>query len=252
VTLVIVLSSGAKPSKLEMRATAVRAEASSNIGRVAMSNVIQGAKWGAVALAAALTLGFSMQAQAATGKAGGGSLLSGTGGAASNLGAGSQSTQVINVAGIISYGEEGDSQNITRSINIGPGSTVVGIGWDVGVTAVSPSWLSELQVSFGGATGARSLYLTVGVGSNASGTQAYSSGGVVDLVDLNLSFAVGADGVLKLEFLEAFDDQVVPYDGIWNSGNLTIEVLAVPEPSTYGLMALGLLAVGAAARRRVR
>jgi hypothetical protein len=213
-----------------------------------MSNVIQGAKWGAVALA----LAFSVQAQAAAGKAGSGSLLSGAGGGVVAPVAGSLSTQVINVAGIASYGEEGDAENITRSINIGPGSTVVGIGWDVGVTAVSPSWLSELQVSFGGSTGLRSLYLSVGVGSNSSGTQSYTSGGVVDLVGLNLSFAVGADGVLKLEFLEGFDDAVVPYDGIWNSGTLTLEVLAVPEPSTYGLMALGLLAVGAAARRRLR
>jgi hypothetical protein len=213
-----------------------------------MSNVIQGAKWGAVALA----LAFSMQTQAATGKVGASSLLAGVGGTTVDLSAGSLSTQVINVAGIISYGEEGDSQNITRFINIGPGSTVVGIGWDVDVTAVSPSWLSELEVSFGGATGVRSLYLVVGAGSNISGTQSYSSGGVLDLVDPGFSFSVGADGVLRLEFLEFFDDSVVPYDGIWNAGTLTLEVLVVPEPSTYGLMALGLLAVGAAARRRSR
>jgi len=51
-----------------------------------------------------------------------------------------------------------------------------------------------------------------------------------------------------MEFSESFEDKANP-DGIWNSGFLTFEVSAIPEPTTYGLMALGLLAVGAAVSR---
>ncbi len=65
----------------------------------------------------------------------------------------------------------------------------------------------------------------------------------------NLSFAVGSDGLLRLEFYETYDDVGIQ-DGMWNSGTLTLGVTAVPEPGTYGLMALGMVGVLLAARRR--
>jgi hypothetical protein len=42
------------------------------------------------------------------------------------------------------------------------------------------------------------------------------------------------------------------YDSAWNNGidNIAYELAPIPEPGTYALMALGLLAVGVAARRR--
>ena len=157
------------------------------------------------------------------------------------------SQYTLDVTGIYSVDPEGDPLNEIRELLLFPNAKVVGIGWDVTLFADSPSWLSEMVVSFGPTSGAL-LYLTPAVGDNFPGTQSYSSGGVVDLVGLGLSFDVGADGKLRMEFFEDFDDFANDWDGIWQSGALTIAV--VPEPATYGMMALGLLAMGAVARRR--
>jgi hypothetical protein len=111
-----------------------------------------------------------------------------------------------------------------------------------------------MVVAFG-STSAVAVNLTPGVGDDSPGTQAYSSGGVVDLVGLGLDFTVDADGVLRMEFFESFDDFADDWDGIWESGSLTIRVedeRVVPEPSLYALLLLGLAGVAGASRRRVR
>jgi 7,8-didemethyl-8-hydroxy-5-deazariboflavin synthase CofG subunit len=103
----------------------------------------------------------------------------------------------------------------------------------------------ELQIPF--TTG-----ILVGIGDDLPGTATSSSAGIVDLVALGFNFNAGADGIVRLEFFEGFNDSEVNPDGIWNSGTLTIQVAAIPEPSTYAMMALGLLAVGGLARRKAR
>jgi hypothetical protein len=55
------------------------------------------------------------------------------------------------------------------------------------------------------------------------------------------------------KFFEGFNDSEVNPDGIWNSGTLTIQVVAIPEPSTYAMLALaGAGFAGYVIRRRRR
>ncbi len=159
------------------------------------------------------------------------------------------SMTVFDVAGIFSTDALGDPDNEIHLIDVGPNSHVVGIGWDVTLFADTPSWLSEMVVNFGSTT-AGFVNLSVAVGDDTPGTLPYSSGGVIDIVGLGLDFTVNADGKVRLEFFESFDDFPNDWDGRWLSGTLTIQTAVVPEPATYGLMALGLMGVAFAARRR--
>ena len=202
-----------------------------------------------VAAAAALVLVGQVQAAGASGPAGG---LAGFGGGATTFVAGQQVDQIINVAGIASEASVGAIGNTVLSFNVGAGASVVGLGWNVNVTAFAPSWLSEMTVGIRNTDSTGGVSLSVGVNDAASGTQSYSSGSILDLVGLGLSFTTNANGLVRVEFYESFNDPEVNPDGIWNSGSLTLRVVPVPEPATYGMWALGVLVVGGIVRRRKR
>lgn len=146
---------------------------------------------------------------------------------------------------VLSNDPEGDPINVVMDFDLGGMADVVGIGWDVEIFADSPSWLSEAVVAFQDSSSNTQVYLTPGVGDDNPGTQAYTSGGIVDLIGLGLDFTV-ADGILRLEFFESFDDYPNDWDGVWN-GRLQVEYNVVPEPATMAALGLGLAAM---ARRR--
>lgn len=158
----------------------------------------------------------------------------------------------LNLNNLQSFDEFGDPDNFVTSINMATqfpgysGFTVTGIGWDVTLFADSPSWLSELKVSFEDSAQTNGLFLTPGIGDDAPGTQAYTSGGIVDLVGLNLDFPLLADNKMRVEFFEGFDDYPDDWDGVWN-GTLSVQMEAVPEPASMLAVGAGLAAV---ARRR--
>jgi len=158
-------------------------------------------------------------------------------------------TLVVDVANTQSVGDFGDPGNVVRTFQIGAGAHVTGIAYAVSLTAFTPSYLSELALAFT-PTGDQDagLFLRPAFQQAEPGSGSFADS--LDLTTLDLDFLVGADGLLRLEFFEGFDD-LPGADGIWNSGTVTVTyAAAVPEPATWALMAAGFGLVGGALRRR--
>jgi hypothetical protein len=142
-------------------------------------------------------------------------------------------TVVYDVTGTPSYDSRGASCNVRVSIPAPNNKThFSGIGWDVQLTAYSPSWLSEIAVLITNVNG-EGYILRPGAGDTFDGTGFYSSNGLNDLCGvyglppLNLP-----DGYLYLEFYETYDDfSGCGQDGNWDSGTLTF-AFDTPAPFT--------------------
>ncbi|WP_306391477.1 PEP-CTERM sorting domain-containing protein [Telluria beijingensis] len=167
-------------------------------------------------------------------------------------------TLVVDVAGIESFGPVDDERNTVLTFNVGANSVITSLDYTVNLTAYDPSYLLEIGVVI--ETSAKDqgpgVTLVPGLFDEFPGTASYSES--LDLVAVGRSFAVGADGILRLEFIDRFDDLAVNPDGMWNFGSFTFgydtvdieEPGEVPEPATTLLMGAGLAMLGYAGRRR--
>ncbi|MBX3380073.1 MAG: PEP-CTERM sorting domain-containing protein [Phycisphaeraceae bacterium] len=155
----------------------------------------------------------------------------------------------IDVSGIYSNDEYGSPINVVQYLNTAiANGHVVSIGWDVQIYADSPSWLSEISVAFENSGQSAGVFLAPGTGDDFPGTSSYSSGGLLDLIGLGLDFNLDANGILRLEYFEGYDDYFQDWDGQWLTGTLSIEILEVPAPSAFAL--LGFAGIVAGRRRR--
>jgi hypothetical protein len=153
---------------------------------------------------------------------------------------------VIDVGGAQSINLLGEAGNTVWLVDIGANAVLTSLDWNVALTAFAPSALAEMQVSFGSATGTDLLTLSPGSADPFGGSGSYV--GSMDLTGLSL--AVGADGLLRIEFSEGFKDFALDMaEGQWVSGNLTFGISAVPEPAGVALLLAGLGLVAVRARR---
>lgn len=169
----------------------------------------------------------------------------------------------IDVDGVESWDGPGDADNTILVVDLadalglagGSSVTITGIGWDVVISTVGASWLSEATVSFEGL-----VTVSPGAGNDAPGSMAFTSGGLLDLTDNGIPDIVLADGLLTLEFFEGYDDVADAVDSVWGSSFLAAGILqvdagatVVPIPAALPLFAAGLgsLLLGARRRRQI-
>lgn len=158
--------------------------------------------------------------------------------------ASAQTTVDVDLAGVNFNGPAGAAGNEVINVNLAANAEVIGVGWDLSLEAFDPSWQSEATIQLEDSAQSTGVFLTPGVGFDEPGANAFSSGGVLDLVGLDLNFFVGADGNLRIEFSDSFDDGFAPQATI-SQGTLTIQY--IPAPASAALLGLGGLA---AVRRR--
>jgi hypothetical protein len=157
-------------------------------------------------------------------------------------------TLVVDLVDVFTYDEFLDPDNIVEFYNIGAFSEVVGVAFDIEVYADDPSYLSEAFIAFTDSAITTGVFLTPGIGDDFPGTGTYSDS--ADLTALGLNFLVGADGLLRLEYAEGYDDFVDDWDGILNGTiTFTYAAAAVPEPASWAMMIAGFGLIGSAMRR---
>jgi hypothetical protein len=154
----------------------------------------------------------------------------------------------IDTAGILNYDERGAVSNVVLDFYVGSGASITSLKWDVNVTSYVGSYLSEMKVTFSDSLG-KGVTFTPGNGDDFDGTANYA--GFQNLGELGQIFAVGADGILRLEFHDGYKDLAFDEpEGIWNYGTLTFGISPVPEPPVFAMALGGLLLVSALVKRR--
>jgi hypothetical protein len=165
--------------------------------------------------------------------------------------ASSTSSVDVDLSGFQVFGNFTDPSNTLVQVNIGAGSTVLGYQF-IGLTFTTEngSWLSELVLSVEHPDGFLFGYMDVlpsrvdAVGTFGPADGAWGDPG---LDSFGAPFTV-AGGLVNVYAYDIFNDP--GRDALISAGTLRIMFQPIPEPSTYGLMALGLAGLGFWVRRR--
>ncbi len=167
-------------------------------------------------------------------------------------GAGAVPFRVFDLSGLGSFAEMGSMLNEVVSHDFdaeGSSVHILSFGWDLNIRTEGSSWLSEVTFNVGG-DGEEGFVIAPLLGEDYPGTASASTGGVLDLVSLDLDFYLGPNNIFEVEIFESFVDDPVNADAFFLEGStLTIEFQGIaPSPGVGGIVLGGLL-FGARRRR---
>jgi hypothetical protein len=168
----------------------------------------------------------------------------------------------INLAGWETWGGFRATRNSTVTFNIGAGTVITGFSFTgLSFDSFGTSWRNEFTVSVNATNGNPDLdFMDWGPSSlEGAGAAGPLTGAWGSAVGGAGPFGAGraftaADGEIFITVYEAFDDPFgdtgLVRDALVSAGTLRVFLAPIPEPGTYGMMALGLLAIGATLRKR--
>ncbi len=152
-----------------------------------------------------------------------------------------QAQLVIDVSGYEFVDGLGDADNQILEVFIGASWEITEISWDLNLTTLTdpnasfPSWASEANIDFNG-------QLNLQVSGTAAGVVNENNAGTSGPISLIL----GADGLLRMEFWESFDDSPGMADAFLGEGS----TITIPIPTPGPLAAVGIGGLFAARRKR--
>ena len=159
----------------------------------------------------------------------------------------------IGMAGAESWDLMGDPDNEILIEAMGAGAIITGVNWNITITTVGASWLSEADAILG-STSTPQIGITPGFMDGAPGSATYTDG--IDFTDVALpNITLDADGAFVMELAESFDDVPDAVDANYDAGTYDMLYIAgapVPTMPTIGMIALviALLALGMFLLRR--
>ena len=178
-------------------------------------------------------------------------------------GAAHAATLIVDVTGALSYGVRcsaaqnkcgptNPNNNTVMLFDIGAFSQVTALAYNVSVAAVGYSYQQDLMFSLSDSAGGSRLGVRP---AYAAGPGSGTYTGARDLLAApTFNLYTGADGLLRIEFSDEYDDIRNGVDGRWQSGTITLTynpvTSAVPEPAAWAMMIAGFGIVGATLRRR--
>lgn len=162
----------------------------------------------------------------------------------------------LDVTGIASMDRLRSPNNVVVFLWVGPYNVVNGGGFDVYLQTVAPgSRLSDISVAVtNSAFELPAFGFSPGALESVPGGPNHYMREVGDLPPNLPSVQVLADGLVRLEFFDGFDEAPGAPDGLWVSGTVTLQTaFPIPQPVSPGVVGVfGIAGLAAMKRHRAR